>query len=78
MITKVDEDLSGLDYIERLDENASKRTKYWIHFFKANHDQVFVFPIAKRSDLGKKYQFADSLRLKQFVQKSKLSIQFIN
>lgn len=67
VVTKGESEISAFDYIDRINERASKELKSWCDFFKENQAQVFSFPIATVDNIGKDYTFDDYERLFNFV-----------
>lgn len=67
VITKGEIDITNKDFMDQLDYFDSSVCNNWIRFFKSHIDQVFVFPIALKTNIGKIYDFNDHQKLVCFL-----------
>lgn len=69
VITQGNEDLTGEEYADIINDKPSDKMKDIIRFFSLNEDRFFVFPRPSRSDIGKEYKFQDHDRLISFLKR---------
>ncbi|KAK8847172.1 hypothetical protein M9Y10_019755 [Tritrichomonas musculus] len=67
VISKSDPNISKNDYLELLEDNASNGMLQWHNYFVSNIDHVFMFPQAKKEDIGKNYNFEDQEKIENFL-----------
>ena len=69
VITKGDEEITGIDYLERIKENANDKLRRWCDYYIEHQEHLFTFPKAPRSRIGEEYyDFPDRTRLNEFLQ----------
>lgn len=67
IITQGNDDKKGTDYFISLAEKACPELKAWCDYFMRRKNHVFLFPQAKKEDVGKQYKFDDYDRLMEFL-----------
>lgn len=72
IITQDDPDLTGIDHIDYLEDDAPFELAKWCSFFTNNPDHIFTFPKALEKDIDNIYDFDDHQRLIDFVTKDYL------
>lgn len=69
VFTKSEKDITGIDYLHRIQENSNETLNEWCNYFIENDQQVFEFPAALRKNIGQQYtEFEDKHRLIEFLQ----------
>lgn len=68
IITKGDLELTGNDYIERMNDNSPQNMKEWCEFFSEKSDNVFIFPDLSKNRSANTSDFDDHERLIEFIQ----------
>ena len=69
VITKGDEEITGIDYLERIKENANDKLRRFCDYYIEHQEHLFTFPKAPRSRIGEEYNdFPDRTRLNEFLQ----------